>query len=106
MAKRAASRQTPSVGAGPHRHGKGQCLNILRQLSAFIDDDLAEDICREIRQHVGACPNCEEFVASLRQTVTLCRHYPAPALSSDERARMRVMILKAARESAQRPRRM
>lgn len=97
MAKRRAPRRTPSVGSRPHQHRKGQCLNILRQLSAFLDDELAADICREIREHLGACPNCEEFVASLRQTVTLCRHYPAPRLSSAERARMRALILKAAR---------
>lgn len=82
--------------APPHEHGKGQCLAILRQLSAFIDDELTADICREIRRHLGACPNCEEFVASLRHTVALCRHQPAPALSSADRARMRTMILKAA----------
>jgi hypothetical protein len=29
--------------------------------------------------------------------VALCRHHPAPALSSAERARMRTMIFNAAR---------
>ena len=28
-----------------HEHGEQRCLNILRQLSAYIDDELPEDIC-------------------------------------------------------------
>jgi len=96
MAKRTAPRPSARPAPQPHRHGKGGCLPILRELSAFIDDELPEDICREIRRHLGDCPNCEEFVASLRQTVSLCRHTPAPTLSSADRARMREKILQSA----------
>jgi anti-sigma factor RsiW len=96
MAKRAASRPRTHSAAAPHRHGKGRCLRILRALSDFIDDELSEDICQEIRRHLGACPNCEDFMASLRQTVSLCRHIPASSLSPTDRALMREQILRAA----------
>lgn len=98
MAKRQTSgqRSRPSTTRHQHDHGKSRCLNILRQLSAYLDDELPGDICREIRRHLGACPNCEVFVSSLRQTVSLCRHRPAPALSTVDRAAMRENILKAA----------
>ena len=98
MAKRHTSGQGPraSMARHQHDHGKSRCLDILRQLSAYIDDELAGDICREIRRHLGACPNCEIFVSSLRQTVSLCRHSPIPSLSADDRAVMRQKIMKAA----------
>lgn len=96
MAKRAAPRGGKASRIRTHRHEKGRCLNILRELSAFIDDELSGQICREIRLHLGACPNCEEFVASLRQTVSLCRHKPVPPLSAAERSRLREEILRAA----------
>lgn len=96
MAERAGP-QRRTHAAQPHRHERGRCLGILRKLSAFIDDELSDDVCREIRRHLGACPHCEDFVASLRQTVLLCRRNPAPALSADERALMRKKILKTAR---------
>lgn len=98
MAKSAAPKRRSNPGSHSHRHGQGKdrCLRILRALSALIDDELSEDICLEIRRHLGACPNCEDFVASLRQTVWLCRHRPASALSSAERALMRKQILKTA----------
>jgi anti-sigma factor RsiW len=79
-----------------HTHSEGRCLDLLRQLSAYIDDELPSDICGEIRRHLGACPNCEVFIASLQQTVTLCRHRSAPELTSVDRMKMRRAILTAA----------
>jgi anti-sigma factor RsiW len=90
----------PKKRSGPsshgHTHGHGHCVDLLRQLSAYIDDELPSDICREIRRHLGACPNCEVFIASLQHTVTLCRHHPAPQLTSVDRMDMRRAILDAA----------
>lgn len=97
MAKRPTAKRQRRPESTPHQHEAGRCLHILRELSAFIDDELSGDICGEIRRHLGACPRCEEFVASLRQTVSLCRQSLSPALSSDERVRMREKILAAAR---------
>ena len=96
MAKRPASKRRSQPAAESHQHGAGRCLHILRELSAFIDDELSDDICLEVRRHLGACPHCEDFIASLRQTVSLCRRSPTPTLSPDDRARMREKILKAA----------
>jgi anti-sigma factor RsiW len=94
-------RQTPNhpsrATSKPHHHRSDHSLRILRALSAFIDDELPRQVCHEIRQHLGACPRCEEFVASLRQTVSLCRHIPAPVLSPHDRALMREKILAAVR---------
>jgi anti-sigma factor RsiW len=76
-------------------HGKAGCLKILRQLSAFLDAELPTDICKEIRKHMGACPNCEVFVTSLRRTVNLCRHSGYHQLSPTAKVRLRAQILKA-----------
>lgn len=93
MAKRGTSRRGTRTASRSHRHGKARCLRILRELSSYIDDELSGAICRQIRRHLGACPNCEDFVASLRQTVLLCRHRPAPVLTSADRTRMREQVL-------------
>ena len=79
-----------------HSHRQGDCVNLLRQLSAYIDDELPSDVCTEIRRHMGACPNCEVFIASLQHTVTLCRHRTTPPLTSADRKNMRRAILDAA----------
>jgi anti-sigma factor RsiW len=89
----------PTKRSGPsshhHAHSEAQCVDLLRQLSAYIDDELPSDICGEIRRHLGTCPNCEVFISSLQQTITLCRHRPAPELTSVDRRNMRQMILDA-----------
>lgn len=77
-----------------HAHGDRRCLDILRRLSAYIDDELPEDICAELRRHLGACPNCEVFIASLRDTVKLCQQHQPPALSAYDRAQLRQEILR------------
>ena len=99
MTKKKAATTAKRSKPSSHRHtpGQGHCVDLLRQLSAYIDDELPSDICREIRTHLGACPNCEVFIASLRQTVTLCRHRPVPALKSSDRVSMRRAILNAAK---------
>ena len=94
--KTAVPKKMSKPSSHRHSHGQGHCVDLLRQLSAYIDDELPSDICREIRRHLGACPNCEVFIASLQHTVTLCRHRPAPLLTSVERVNMRRTILDAA----------
>ncbi len=98
MAKRSTYGRQQHSPTTRHQHddGKSRCLNILRKLSAYIDDELSGSICREIRRHLGACPNCETFVVSLRQIVSLCRRSQVPALSTAERAFMRRKILQTA----------
>jgi anti-sigma factor RsiW len=98
MTKKKTSAPKKQSGPSSHRHmhGQGHCLDLLRQLSAYIDDELPSDICREIRRHLGACPNCEVLIASLQHTITLCRHRPAPQLTSVDRMNMRHAILDAA----------
>ena len=88
-------KQSESSSHG-HTHSQGHCVDLLRQLSAYIDDELPSDICREIRRHLGTCPNCEVFIASLQHTVTLCQHRPVPRLTSVDRVNMRRAILDAA----------
>jgi anti-sigma factor RsiW len=101
MTKKAISRKKAGAqGGSGHKHETGRCLHILQRLSAYIDDELASNVCEEIRRHLGACPNCEVFVESLRHTVALCRHRPTPALSPTDRQALRENILRAARAQA------
>ncbi|NOT21522.1 MAG: zf-HC2 domain-containing protein [Nitrospiraceae bacterium] len=94
--KAAATKKQSRSSSQHHTHGQGRCVDLLRQLSAYIDDELPSDICREIRRHLGTCPNCEVFIASLQHTVRLCRHRPAPELTPVDRMNMRRAILDAA----------
>ncbi len=93
MKTKSATRRRRSPSRGQHRHSKAHCLKILRRLSDYLDDELPGNICREIRKHLGACPRCEIFLTSLKQTVNLCRHNPTRPLSAAAKTSLRRKIL-------------
>ncbi len=37
----------------------------------FIDDELDEATCRELKKHIAACPKCRIYVDSVRKTIVL-----------------------------------
>lgn len=95
-ARNHSSASRRSGRASRSRKNKAHCLHILRQLSDYLDDELAQDVCTEIRRHLGACPNCEIFVTSLRQTISLCRQVAPKPLSVSAKAHLRHQIMQAA----------
>lgn len=78
-----------------HRHTKAGCIKILQRLSAYLDDELTTDLCKEVRAHMGVCPKCEVFLDSLRQTISLCRHLDTSPLSPSKKQQLRREIQKA-----------
>jgi anti-sigma factor RsiW len=81
--------------AQAHTHSKAGCLKVLRRLSAYLDDELTTEVCKEVRAHMGLCPRCELFLDSLRQTIALCRHCEAGPLSPSKKLQLRREIQKA-----------
>jgi anti-sigma factor RsiW len=92
----AARRPRARKTAGGHgAHSRAYCLKILKELSSYLDDDLARNLSRKVAKHLEACANCEDFVASLRQTIILCKHSATSSLSPTAKAKLRGQILKA-----------
>ena len=90
------TRQAQARMLHPHAgHSKTRCLKILRRLSDYIDAEVSTEVCKEIRKHLGACPNCEVFLTSLRQTISLYRHIQPRPLSTALKSRIRRTVLHA-----------
>jgi len=51
------------------------CTEVLEMLSDYLNLELPADACKQIAHHLSGCQPCEEFAASLRRTVDLCRQY-------------------------------
>ncbi len=47
------------------------CQELLQGLSAYIDDEASETICREIEQHLEECDNCRIMLDTMRKTISL-----------------------------------
>jgi anti-sigma factor (TIGR02949 family) len=64
------------------------CKDLLSQLSAYIDGELDEALCEEIRRHMAGCENCRAVVNTLEKTVELYRTTPRAAVPSDVETRL------------------
>jgi anti-sigma factor RsiW len=52
------------------------CRELFERLSEYVDGELSDDLCREIRMHMQACDPCVAFANTLRKTADLCRRLP------------------------------
>ena len=58
------------------------CADVLRQVSAYLDQELGADVCHKIEAHCAECPDCARVVTGLKETIGLCRatgQLPLPA---------------------------
>ena len=65
------------------------CRYLLDSLSDYIDDQLEEELCRELEKHLAGCENCKIVVDTLRKTVYLYQVNTAqPELPNEIRQRL------------------
>ena len=48
-----------------------KCEEILNILSDYVDGELPEAQCAEIKEHMKACSHCREFVETFRKSLDL-----------------------------------
>jgi anti-sigma factor RsiW len=61
-------------------------------LSAYIDQELADDERARVEEHVGICPHCRRVLATLRRTLERLRELsggPQPRVAEDVIERLR-----------------
>jgi anti-sigma factor RsiW len=59
--------------------GDKHCSKLLEQFSAYLEDDLKGDCCKQLEAHLAACPECFESLEQFRQLLGRC----SEARSSD-----------------------
>ena len=58
------------------------CLEVIRELSNYIDEDLASELRAQITAHLPTCEHCTAIYDGLRNTMTLVgdgRSFQLPA---------------------------
>ncbi|WP_298819312.1 anti-sigma factor family protein [Chloroflexus sp.] len=73
-------------------HAHHHCLDLIDRLNEYLDGELNADSCAELEAHLRACPECQELLLSLQQTVDLLHHLddeplPLPPALEDRLAR-------------------
>jgi anti-sigma factor RsiW len=79
------------MSGGPER--RRHCLDLLGQLSEYLDGELSPARCRAIERHLQDCPCCGEVADSIRRAVAVCRQAGTRRLPPAVRARARRRIV-------------
>lgn len=77
-------------------HDHEQCRSFFEKLSEYIDHELDQDTCKLIEKHLRNCQPCQACLATLKQTVALCREMKSTeagsAVPAEFSKRLRDMI--------------
>jgi anti-sigma factor RsiW len=73
-----------------HDHDCGQ---IFSMLSEYLDRELPPATCEEFEEHIKDCPECVQFLESLKRSMKICRQFgdsqPLPAIDEGQMSRLR-----------------
>lgn len=88
--RRQMAEPAPGIPAQPRQRG---CKEMFAELSNYLDEELDDSLCAELEKHMEGCEPCLAFLASLEESIQICRM--APKESPDRRvaARLRRELL-------------
>jgi len=56
----------------PHQHDDiTRCQELLSQLNAYVDGELAAELCYDLEQHLADCRDCQVVFDTLTKTIKL-----------------------------------
>jgi RNA polymerase sigma-70 factor (ECF subfamily) len=65
------------------------CPDIVQLFSQHLEGEISSNLCAEMEQHLGRCPNCSNRCESLRRTLSLCQSAPLPEVPAPVQADVR-----------------
>jgi anti-sigma factor (TIGR02949 family) len=75
------------------------CKKVQKLLSDFLDDDLKEAVCEDIRKHLDDCPDCMVQVDSVKKVIRLFREATDSKMPVDIQIRLHDVLKRAREES-------
>lgn len=74
-----------------HIHDRETCKKYLAMLSDYVDDDLEQNLCASLEEHMVGCENCMIVVNTMKRTIDLYHTVDEekdPGLPDDVRSRL------------------
>ena len=87
-------RETPESAHGHHhKHEMSMtCRELFERLSEFVDGELSQEICEEIRRHMEGCDPCVAFAKTLKTTAEMCRRLPSRPIPPEVAADLHTLL--------------
>jgi len=64
------------------------CDRFLQELSDYLDEDVREDLRRELEKHIAECPNCWVMVDTTKKTLKIYKELEPEPLPEDLKQRL------------------
>lgn len=75
------------------KHEKSMtCRELFERLSEYVDGELSQEICEEIRRHMDGCEACVAFAKTLKKTAEMCRRLPSKPIPPEVAADLRAFL--------------
>jgi anti-sigma factor (TIGR02949 family) len=68
------------------------CRELFERLSEYVDGELTQEVCAEIRNHMDGCDPCVNFANTLKTTADLCRRLPSKPIPPEVAADLRAFL--------------
>jgi anti-sigma factor (TIGR02949 family) len=68
------------------------CRELFERLSEYVDGELSQELCEEIRKHLDGCDPCVNFAKTLKTTAELCRRLPSQPIPPHVAADLRTFL--------------
>lgn len=80
--------------------GDSDCAKVKALLSEYLDEELHDEVLRELSVHIERCPDCHVNVDSIRKVIRLYREATETECPVDIRIRLEDVIRQARSERA------
>ena len=51
------------------------CKEVMKHVCQSLGEDLDDEKCRDVKEHLDTCPNCREYFKSVEITIECYRKY-------------------------------
>lgn len=65
------------------------CGKLKEMLPDYLDSDLQEHLCKELRAHLDECEDCRIYVKTVEMTIVLYKHCPGSDVPKEVRIDLR-----------------
>jgi len=72
-------------------HDHKKCLSMFKKFSEYLDNELDDKTCQEIRRHMEECIRCNVCLETLKRTVELCRNIKTVGIPERLREQLKLM---------------
>jgi RNA polymerase sigma-70 factor (ECF subfamily) len=59
------------------------CPDIVTIFSRYLEDEISQDLCQQMQDHVAGCSACRSICDDLKRSLAACRSAPQPEVPSD-----------------------